>query len=89
MEMVRQRETTIKKLESRTRNALEISIKADDGNAKTKSKLEVIFSYSRQLGKNGKVAKRKRIVTAAAAAKTVVRTGANRETGWSGKWHRN
>ena len=31
MEMVRQRETTIKKLESRTRNALEISIKADDG----------------------------------------------------------
>ena len=31
MEMVRHRETTIIKLESRTRNALEISIKADDG----------------------------------------------------------
>ena len=34
MEMVRQRETTIKKLESRTRNALEISIKADDGQSR-------------------------------------------------------
>ena len=32
LEMIRQREKTIKNLEVKTRNALEISIKADDGN---------------------------------------------------------
>ena len=31
LEMIRQREKTIKNLEVKTRNALEISIKADDG----------------------------------------------------------
>ena len=44
MEMVRQRETTIKKLESRTRNALEISIKADDGMLFQIVMLQAIFS---------------------------------------------
>ena len=38
LEMIRQREKTIKNLEVKTRNALEISIKADDGN------LVLIFS---------------------------------------------
>jgi len=49
MEMVRQRETTIKKLESRTRNALEISIKADDAMRLNSVKMEKLQKDNAEL----------------------------------------
>ena len=48
LEMVRQREETIKRLESRTRSALEISIKADDGIRHIIDNPPPILSFSNQ-----------------------------------------